>query len=45
MKIRLPQAREVQLEGVFSCAWRPGALCKGYCDFLGITEADLTHEE
>lgn len=33
--------REEQLETVFRCAWRPEKLCKGYCDYLQITESDL----
>ncbi|MGH9903931.1 MAG: hypothetical protein ACRD68_19140 [Pyrinomonadaceae bacterium] len=34
--------RDVQLDSVFRCAWRPEKLCRGYCDFLGVTEADLS---
>lgn len=33
--------RATQLDSVFTCAWREGKLCKGYCDYLNITEADL----
>ena len=33
--------RAEQIETVFRCAWRPSKACKGYCDFLGITERDL----
>lgn len=33
--------RDIQLESVFVCAWRPGKLCKGYCDRLDITDIDL----
>lgn len=33
--------REDQLQSVFPCAWRPEKQCKGYCDFLGVTEEDL----
>jgi len=28
-------------ECVFTCAWRPGKLCRGVCDYLGVTEKDL----
>lgn len=24
----------------FPCAWRPAKLCKGYCDSVGMTDAD-----
>jgi hypothetical protein len=33
--------RSEQLQSVFACAWRPGKLCKGYCDALGVTESEL----
>jgi len=33
--------RQQQLETVFVCAWRPEALCRGYCDTLGVEVADL----
>jgi hypothetical protein len=36
--------RDVQLESAFPCGWRPEKLCKGYCDFLGITERDMEVE-
>jgi hypothetical protein len=28
-------------ECVFPCAWRPEKLCRGVCDYLGVTEKDL----
>lgn len=34
-------SREAQLDTVFRCAWRTEKNCKGYCDFLGVTESDL----
>lgn len=37
----LAAPRDVQLDSVFRCAWRRTKACRGYCDFLGITEADL----
>ena len=37
---RWPRAEQV--DSAFSCAWRTGKLCKGYCDYLGVTEADIT---
>jgi hypothetical protein len=34
--------RQEQLEeGIFTCAWTPGKLCRGICDRLNVTEADL----
>lgn len=33
--------REHQLDTVFVCAWRKTKNCKGYCDELGVTEAEL----
>ena len=33
--------RRVQLESVFRCGWRPQKACRGYCDVLDVTEADL----
>lgn len=33
--------RAIQLESCFPCGWRPEKLCKGYCDYLGVTEGDL----
>ena len=33
--------REQQREALFPCGWRPDKLCKGQCDELGFTEADL----
>lgn len=33
--------RAEQLESVFRCGWRKQKACKGYCDFLGVSEADL----
>jgi len=28
-------------DATFQCAWRPGKMCKGLCDRLGITVSDL----
>lgn len=25
----------------FPCAWRPEKLCKGNCDFMGVSEHDI----
>jgi hypothetical protein len=33
--------RAEQLESVFRCAWRRDKACRGYCDKLGISAADL----
>lgn len=33
--------RDAQVDTVFPCAWRKEKMCKGYCDKLGVTEADL----
>jgi hypothetical protein len=33
--------RAIQIESCFPCGWRPNKLCKGYCDYLNITERDL----
>ncbi len=30
----------VRAESVFPCAWRPEKLCKGYADYMGVTEDD-----
>ena len=32
--------RRLQVEAAFPCAWRPEKLCKGYCDSIGMTEAE-----
>lgn len=29
---------------LFVCAWRPTKVCKGLCDFLGVTEADVRRQ-
>lgn len=34
-------SRTEQVESAFPCAWRTNKLCKGYCDYLSVTEADL----
>jgi hypothetical protein len=38
--------RQHQREALFVCGWRPDKLCKGQCDELGFTEAELqaTHD-
>jgi hypothetical protein len=41
----LNQPFRVQLAYAFPCAWRPSALCKGYCDRSGITEADVANDQ
>jgi hypothetical protein len=33
--------RDKQMETLFTCAWTPGKLCRGYCDTLKATEADI----
>ena len=40
-EIRDACSRDQQIESAFRCAWRPEKLCKGYCDYLGITEEEL----
>lgn len=37
--------KEERIRYVFRCAWRGMALCKGVCDELGVTEADLDHPD
>lgn len=37
--------KEDRIRHVFRCAWRHDALCKGACDQLGVTEADLDNPE
>jgi hypothetical protein len=37
----LAAPRAEQIDSVFVCAWRPDKQCKGYCDFLGVNEAEL----
>lgn len=37
--------KEEQLKTVFNCAWRQNKLCKGYCDLMGISEADFNGDE
>lgn len=32
---------QVIKDTLFVCAWRTDKLCKGYCDYFGITEKDL----
>lgn len=34
-------SREEQIASVFACGWRAQKLCKGYCDYLNVVEADL----
>lgn len=40
----LTWTRAGQLERVFRCAWRGKKACKGYCDVLGVSEAELQEE-
>ncbi len=40
-EIRDTGSRDDQVASAFRCAWRPEKLCKGYCDYLGITEEEL----
>jgi hypothetical protein len=37
--------KDERIRHVFVCAWRGGALCRGVCDELGVTEADLDHPD
>jgi hypothetical protein len=30
-------------EFLFVCAWRPSKLCKGNCDYMEITEEDISN--
>ena len=32
-------------DATFVCAWRPGKLCRGVCDNVGVTEKDFQGEE
>jgi hypothetical protein len=43
--IKANATREQQIESVFRCAWRRDKACKGYCDKLGIEDADLAATE
>ena len=36
--------RDVRIAHAFRCAWRPGKLCKGYCDFNELTQEDFPNE-
>jgi hypothetical protein len=36
-QIRDEWPRAAQLETLFVCAWRPSALCRGWCDELKVT--------
>lgn len=43
-----PEAEEIKtypheerVMSVFRCAWRPTLYCKGVCDEMGVTNADL----
>jgi hypothetical protein len=33
--------KDIRISTAFPCAWSPVKYCKGYCDFMGITDADL----
>lgn len=37
----LRASRTTQLTSVFRCAWRNEKACKGWCDYLGISEEEL----
>lgn len=37
----LNSSREIQMQSIFPCGWRPSKLCKGYCDQLNIKQKDL----
>lgn len=37
--------KEKRIEIVFVCGWRTSKLCKGFCDAMGITEADLMEKQ
>jgi hypothetical protein len=37
----LAASRADQVGSVFRCGWRNDKACKGYCDFLGVTDEDL----
>jgi hypothetical protein len=37
----LAATRDIQIASCFPCGWRPNALCKGYCDLMKVTSADL----
>ena len=32
---------ELRLQTAFACGWAPKRYCKGYCDQMGISDADL----
>jgi hypothetical protein len=34
-------ALDEKIESVFRCAWRREKACRGYADFIGVTEKDL----
>ena len=41
LDIRDHCSREEKIESVFRCAWRREKACRGYADFIGVTEKDL----
>jgi hypothetical protein len=45
LQIRDFAAREEKIESVFRCGWRGNKACRGYADFMGVTEEDLAFME
>jgi hypothetical protein len=41
VEIRDYATRAEKIESVFRCAWRREKACRGYADFIGVTENDL----
>lgn len=37
--------KDERIRHVFVCSWRGGALCRGVCDQLGVTDSDLDHPD
>lgn len=33
-------SRSEQLDTLFACGWGDGRLCRGYCDFLNVTDEE-----
>jgi hypothetical protein len=41
LQIRDFASKEEKIESVFRCAWRREKACRGYCDFIGVTDEDI----
>ena len=45
LQIRDFAPREEKIKSLFRCAWRREKACRGYADFIGVTEMDLAPKE